>query len=451
MIKTLIIEDDSSTRNLLRKAALSLGHDVTVFPDARDGLRSFAKKDFSLVLLDWMLPEMSGLDFCREVRRSPKNNRCVILMITARDQPEDLQAALEAGADDYLTKPFSLPHLKVRLAIAAKRAKELNKLKEAEGHLEELRKEMEKKYRLHGIIGKSAPMRVLQKQIADLAPLNWTVLIEGETGTGKELAARAIHQSSRRDKGPFIAVNTAGLSDSLLSSQLFGHKKGSFTGASEDQKGFFEAAHGGTLFLDEIGDISPAVQSSLLRVLEEKKIIRLGEQKERAVDVRVVAATHCDLNQEVEKGRFRRDLLYRLRAARIFLPPLRDRREDIPLLAYHFLSLGRAETGKEAREFDPDFLRVLLKYSWPGNVRELRSVINFAVIHCQGPTLGVDDLPPEVTRPGPHDSPAAPLDIETALEKTGGHRGRAARLLGISRATFYRRLPPRPTPKSPKN
>ena len=259
-----------------------------------------------------------------------------------------------------------------------------------------LRHLMEKRAGFRDIVGKSDPMQAVYERIREVSTVDWTVLIDGETGTGKELVARAIHATSHRKGKPFIAVNCAGLEDSLLTSQLFGHRRGAFTGAVEDHRGFFEVAGGGTLFLDEIGDISTSMQASLLRVLEEKEIIRVGESRPRKVDVRILAATHRNLSEAAEAGRFRRDLLYRIRVARISLPPLRERREDIPLLCETFLAQGRSVTGKDVKRISDDALRLLLNYHWPGNVRELKSVIESAILGCRGTVIRKLDLPFEI-------------------------------------------------------
>ena len=303
-----------------------------------------------------------------------------------------------------------------------------------------LRRRVEDRAVFEEMIGASAPMQEVYRLIEDLAPVDSTVLIEGETGAGKELVARALHRRGRRSAGPFVAVNCAGLPESLVSSQLFGHKRGAFTGAVADQRGLFEAAHGGTLFLDEIGDIPPGVQTSLLRVLQDKQVTRIGETASRKVDVRVVVATHRDLNAEVREGRFRADLLYRIRVGRIRLPPLRERREDIPLLAKRFLADLRAEIGKPVSAFSNEAMRALTAYPWPGNVRELRSAIEFAVIRARSERIQPDDLPPELNESPAGSEEAERRRYEDALECAGGNRTRAAELLGVSRATFYRRL-----------
>lgn len=309
----------------------------------------------------------------------------------------------------------------------------------------DLRRMLEDKVRFHDLVGKTKAMQDIYQQIREASKVDWTVLIEGQTGTGKELVARAIHFSSHRKDKPFIAVNCAGLNDSLLTSELFGHKRGAFTGAVEDHKGFFEMANGGTLLLDEIGDISRNMQTSLLRVLEEKKITRLGESEPRKIDVRVLASTHRDLTHEAEAGRFRPDLLYRIRVARIKLPPLRERREDIPLLVESFLSQSRAATGKAVKHVSSEAMRILLGYAWPGNVRELKSAVDFATLHCKPSVITAEDLPPEIIQAThPHAGAASHRNekqrIVEALEAADGNRTVAARELGMSRATLYRRL-----------
>ena len=322
----------------------------------------------------------------------------------------------------------------------------------------DLRQMLDSKATFQDMVGRSAGMQDVFKRILAVSTVDWTALIEGDTGTGKELVARAIHSLSPRKDGPFIAVNCAGLSDSLLSSQLFGHKRGAFTGAIKDQEGLFEAAEGGTLFLDEIGDISQNMQRSLLRVLEERELTRLGETRPRKVNARVLCATHRDLAEAVKLGDFRQDLLYRVRVARISLPPLKRRREDIPLLVGAFLPKSQVATGKSGMTVSAEAMNVLLRHSWPGNVRELRAAVDFATLHSLGSAILPEDLPPEVApelQPPPAPSSDAvpvwapqaeppPTDerqrILQALEQAKGKRTAAARLLGMSRATFYRRI-----------
>lgn len=298
-----------------------------------------------------------------------------------------------------------------------------------------------------GMSAKCASMHEVFELIRDLSPLDSTVLIQGETGTGKELVARAVHSCSLRKNKPFVVVNCAGLSDSLINSQLFGHSKGAFTDAISDQKGLFEAAHGGTILLDEIGDIPMNTQTRILRVLEEREITRIGETKPRRIDVRVLAATNRNLDEAVARADFRLDLLYRIRVARVDLPPLRQRREDIPLLAGIFLRGLRATTGKQIDDIGDDAMRLLRQHEWTGNVRELRNAIEFAVIKCKEKYIRPRDLPPEITRsrlvsvtPRTYDVEVERERILDALQHSDGRRNEAAELLGISRATLYRRM-----------
>jgi DNA-binding NtrC family response regulator len=291
-------------------------------------------------------------------------------------------------------------------------------------------------------------MHLVFKQIRDVARVDTTVLIEGETGAGKELVARAIHRGSRRADKPFVAVNAAGLSESLLASQLFGHRRGAFTGAVDDQMGVFEAADGGTLFLDEIGDMPLSVQSSLLRVLQEREITRIGESRARRVHARFLAATHRNLTREVEEGRFREDLLYRIRVATIAVPPLRARLDDVPLLVDAFLAQASRQEGRPTPHLSRTAVEALLRHKWPGNVRELRAVIEQSLVNAPGDLIRLEDLPPEIV--GGRVLAIAPIGVPTALEarqrlvealrRTGGNRSEAAKLLGIGRTTLYRRL-----------
>ena len=311
--------------------------------------------------------------------------------------------------------------------------------------LVDLRRQLDEHAAFENMLGKSKPMRQVFQLIRDVARVDSTVLIEGETGTGKELVARAIHHRGARRERPFVALNCAGLNEELAGSQLFGHRRGSFTGAMDDQQGLFEAAHGGTLFLDEIGELPIRVQTTLLRVLEENAVLRLGDTKLRPVDVRVLAATHRDLALEAAEERFRHDLLYRIRVARVRLPALRDRREDLPILVRAFMADHRATTGKQVDAISDDAMAVLMDYSWPGNVRELRNALEFAVIRARGSIIHSEDLPPELLEFAPAADPGEPCEdeagrIQAALKRARGNRTRAATLLGVSRATLYRRL-----------
>ena len=367
-------------------------------------------------------------------------------MITGHDSQESLRAALQARVNDYLVKPVGVEFLKLRVTIAEQWVESVRRRFAAEDQAQALQSQLADHGKFHDLIGRSPAMVVLYEEIQKMAAVDATVLIEGETGTGKELVARAIHLSSRRASHTFLAVNCAGFTDSLLGSQLFGHKKGAFTGAIDNQEGVFEAAQGGTIFLDEIGDISPAVQTILLRVLQEREVTRLGESKPRRVDVRVVVATHHNLAEDVEKGTFRMDLLYRIKVARLQLAPLRERPTDIPLLVHAFLGQFRSVMEKSVLQVSPEALQVLISHSWPGNVRELKSAVESALIHCKGTVVQVGDLPPEIRSPEPQPTyvPLQRQDERTrmvgALQQAGGNRSEAARLLGMSRRTFYRRL-----------
>ena len=323
--------------------------------------------------------------------------------------------------------------------------RDLSERLEADQKLKQLQAELDRN-RFGQLIGQSKPMRKMYATIGDVAKGDWTVLIEGETGTGKELVARSIHAASSRNTGPFVAVNCAALTDSLMSSQLFGHRRGAFTGAIKDQAGFFEAADGGTLFLDEIGDISAELQTSLLRVLEEGEIVSVGDTSPKKINTRVIAATNRNLSEDVRSGRFRDDLLYRLRVARIIVPPLRERTDDVVLLAEAFLAEVRVATGKAITALSSSAIASLRAYNWPGNVRELKGAIQFAAIHCRTGSIETEDLPPELhdeqilSAPLELDSPSSPENIIKAIEKANGNRTEAAILLGISRATLYRKL-----------
>ncbi|WNM58381.1 sigma-54 interaction domain-containing protein [Candidatus Nitrospira allomarina] len=313
--------------------------------------------------------------------------------------------------------------------------------------IEELRRQLVGPTQFHDLVGKCPAMRMIYERIRDIATVDVPVLIDGETGTGKELVARALHQLSPRHDHPFLPVNCAGLTDSLLGSQLFGHKRGAFTGATSDHAGFFESAEGGTLLLDEIGDMPLSIQTTLLRVLQEGEIIRLGESRPRKVNVRVLAATNQQLQELVDKGAFRADLLYRIRVARLRLPPLRERREDIPLLSTAFFVKSRVALGKmHVLSIAPETMQQFLRYSWPGNVRELKGALEYALIHCRGESVLPTDLPPElcdvspIVQASPFCKPNERQLILDALTQTKGKRAQAAKLVGMSRSTFYRRL-----------
>jgi len=364
-----------------------------------------------------------------EAIREPNDRRGKISIVRPRDNKTNLHLEVELQDD-----PRD-PHQKIFFLYDV-------------SDVYHLRKKLDDSACYEGIVGKSDAIRKVVQLIENLAQVDSTVVIEGESGTGKELVAKAIHQRSRRRQKPFLPLNCAGLSDELAASQLFGHRKGAFTGAVEDRPGLFEAAGEGTLFLDEIGELPERVQTTLLRVLEENAVMRLGETKLRPVRPRIIAATNRDLASEAAHGRFRSDLLYRIRVARVCLPPLRERREDIPLLAHNFLAELRAVSGKAVDALSDDAMSALIGYGWPGNIRELIHSLEFASIQAQGPILQREDLPDEVAQPRPARE-SAELGafasdekgrILAALEQARGNRTAAAKILGIGRATLYRRM-----------
>ncbi len=460
-MRILLVEDDPSFRDLLVNILIGEDFQVTACADGAKAWDIYRRDPFPIVVTDWMLPKMDGLELCRHLRKLPEGDATVVVVITANNKIENLREVLAAGANDYISKPFDLDLFTIRMTIAVNQAQNLAKKQTAERNLTMLRRQLEGRHRFHDFIGKSSAMQQVYQLIRDIAKLDTTVMINGETGTGKELVARAIHEESLRARGPFITVNCGGISESLIAGLLFGHRKGSFTGAVADQQGVFESANGGTLFLDEIGDLPLNLQTSFLRVLESRTITRVGETHARPVDVRLVAATHHDLGTLVAQGRFRQDLMYRIRVARVLLPPLRERREDIPLLVSHFLHGLSAQTGKEVQGADEQGMGSLMAYPWPGNVRELRNAVEFGFIRARNGRITRDDLPPElhtpVTLPGhpgttSHTttvtSAAAPVHnsgdrgeaLRAALTLCHGNHSEAAKHLGISRATYYRWL-----------
>jgi DNA-binding NtrC family response regulator len=352
---------------------------------------------------------------------------------------------MRRGADDYLSKPLNLNDLEVRLERALERRAIESRLARLETHVRH-------EYRFDQIIGRSAAMQRVFKIIERVAPTNTTVLINGRTGTGKELVARAIHYNSPRAGNPLVDINCGALPEQLVESELFGHQKGAFTGANETRKGLFETASGGTLFLDEVQALKPELQAKLLRALQERVIRRVGGRENIEVDVRIIAATNHDIAEAVRRGEFREDLYYRLNVVNILLPDLRERREDIPLLIDHFLKRDAEKNRQEPRHFSNEAMRLMLNYAWPGNVRELENAVEHALAIGIGAQLTIDDLPPHITgqdpnirwseRPGeiPTLDDVERQHIMRVLELTNGHHTRAAEILGIDRRTLYRKL-----------
>jgi two-component system response regulator PilR (NtrC family) len=444
MARILVVEDDQSLREVMTLFLAKSGHDVVVATDGESGLREIADEDLDLVVTDLKLGRVSGLDVltrCKEV--APQTE---VILMTAFSTVETAIEAMRRGAFDYVGKPFKLDEISITIEKALeKRALSLENIR--------LKRELSERYRFEQIVGRTAKMRQVFERIARVAPTKTSVLITGESGTGKELVARAIHFNSPRKDRPFVVVNCGAIPDALMESELFGHVKGAFTGAHTTRHGLLEAAEKGTVFLDEIGEISLPMQVKLLRFLQEHKIRLVGGVQEVAVDVRVVAATNKDLAVEVERGRFREDLYYRLNVIRIHLPPLRERVEDISYLVHHFLDKCRKELGRDVHGVTPQVIEHLMGLRYNGNVRELENIIEHAVTFATGHSVTMDDLPEHVrladagSAPPADDVATVPpegvdmeaklADIErkllmNALKRSGGVRKDAAALLGIS-------------------
>jgi DNA-binding NtrC family response regulator len=437
----LIVEDEKNTREGLERV-LGGQYQVLLADSGERALKMLDEKTVQVVLSDLRLPGMDGLTLLRRALAHTSQPICILL--TAYGTIETAVAAVKAGAYDFLTKPINLDQLELTLQRAL-RSRQL------ETDNRSLRAQLDKKYGLEAFIGKTPVMENLFDLIQQVAPSRATVLIQGESGTGKELVAHAIHGLSPRAQGPFIAVHCAALAPTLLESELFGHEKGAFTGAVERRRGRFELAEGGTLFLDEISEIEPALQVKLLRVLEERTFERVGGQETLEADIRLITATNRDLAQLAQEGKFRQDLFFRLNVVTINLPPLRERVNDIPLLAQAFLKELAAENNKPVDAIAPDVMQVLLAYPWPGNVRELRNVIERMVVLARGKQLTERDLPPNIQAGVAGQALAggkAATSLEeanrrmilAALETQKGNRTRVAAQLGISRRTLLRKL-----------
>ncbi len=436
----LIVDDEKNTREGLAEALRAPERRVLLAADGAEAEEILRNEPVDLVLSDLKLPGMDGLELLR--RAQGLSPAPLFIVMTAYGTVETAVRAMKQGAYDYLTKPVNLDQLDLLVARALK-----GKNLEAENAY--LREQLAKSYGLEAQTGKSAAMEKVFELIRQITPSRSTVLITGESGTGKELAARAIHLLSPRRSAPFIPVHCASLAPTLLESELFGHEKGAFTGAAAMKKGRFELADGGTVFLDEVSEIPPEIQVKLLRALEQHEFERVGGTRPIRVDLRLIAATNADLSPLVAKGRFREDLFYRLNVVRIGLPPLRERRDDIPLLVRRFLGEFGRENGKEGMTIAPEALRLLLAHDWPGNVRELKNCVESMVVLARKTELGIDDLPPSLRALSPAALPeTAPLNLkaagkdllEKALRQARGNKTAAARLLGISRRTLYRKL-----------
>jgi DNA-binding NtrC family response regulator len=380
----LIIDDEAGIRESLQTLLELEGYDVETAATGQQGLNRLGQRTFDLILLDLALPDRDGLDILAELRAHDPG--VSVIMITAYGTVENAVRAMQSGAANFVQKPWDNEKLlaDVRAAVARHRAEEENV---------QLKRALKQRYNFEHIIGKSEPMLKIFDLVAQVAPSRSTILLQGESGTGKELIAKAIHLNSQRRDRPFVPVNTGSMPPDLLESTLFGHVKGAFTSAIASKKGLFEVADKGTLFLDEIGTMSLDTQSKILRVLQDRKFMHLGGIHELQVDVRIIAATNVDLRQLVREGKFREDLFYRLNVITIDLPPLRQRKEDIPLLVEHFLQKYSQENERDARRITPEALRPLVGYSWPGNVRELENVVERAVVLSSGIEIGSDLLP----------------------------------------------------------
>jgi two-component system, NtrC family, response regulator PilR len=436
--KILIVEDEKSMREVLRMLLEGEHYEVTTAADGLEGL-SFIEKDiYDLVISDMKMPKADGLTVLKKVKElSPET---IVIMITAFGTTETAIEAMKSGAYDYISKPFNIDEIRliVRKALEKKRLSE---------ELTLLREKVESTYALENIIGQSPGMQELFKIVPKIAQSSSNVLILGESGSGKELIAAALHNLSQRKEKNFVTINCAAFPEGLLESELFGHMKGSFTGAVYNKQGLFEIADGGSVLLDEIAEMPSSLQAKLLRVLENGIFRRIGGTTDIKVDVRVISATNKDLRQEIATGRFREDLYYRLNVIPITIPPLRERKEDIPLLAEHFL---KKSTGT-AKRISHEAMKLLMDYSWKGNVRELENIIERVVLFTEGEEIQPSDLPAEITGYAPEFT-GAPVDIDqiigemekkyllTALKKAGGVKTEAAKLLNLSFRSFRHRL-----------
>jgi two-component system, NtrC family, response regulator AtoC len=439
----LIVEDEAKMRRLLE---LNLGEDgFTTFSagDAESGLKLLQENAIDLVLTDLKLPGMNGLEFLQAVKR--QNAALPVVVMTAFGTVETAVEAMKAGASDYVLKPFSLAEMRmvVHKELDVRNLREENR---------SLREALGKRYAHPNIVARSAKMQETLATVERVAPTNATVLLGGESGVGKDLIARAIHEKSRRATGPFVKINSTAIPENLLESELFGYEKGAFTGAAASKPGKFELADKGTLFLDEIGDVPPATQVKLLRVLQEREFERLGGTKTIKVDVRLVAATNRNLRTALEQGTFREDLYYRLNVVPIDIAPLRERKEDIPELVNLFVARFAGDSGKPVEGISPEAMKVLVNYHWPGNVRELQNIIERACALAKGTTIEVADIhldshPGKGADAGNHFLPAGlTLEqwedemIQEALRRAHGNKSQAARLLGLSRNALRYRL-----------
>jgi DNA-binding NtrC family response regulator len=438
----LIVEDEAKMRRLLELNLDEAGFSTVTAADAETGCRLLQNGAVDLVITDLKLPGMNGLEFLQAVKRA--NAATPVVVMTAFGTVETAVEAMKLGASDYLLKPFSLDEMR----LVVQKELDLRRLREEN---RSLREALQQRYEHPNIVARSAKMQEVLAAIERVAATNSTVLLGGESGVGKDLLARAIHEKSRRASGPFVKINSTAIPENLLESELFGYEKGAFTGAASSKPGKFELADKGTLFLDEIGDVPPATQVKLLRVLQEREFERLGGTRTLKVDVRLVAATNRDLRAALEQGTFREDLYYRLNVVPLDIPPLREHKEDIPELVRLFLSRLSAELGREISGLTPEALSLLMGHHWPGNVRELQNIIERAAALARGPELTASDIHFDADRkPAPANAGFIPEGmtleqwedemIREALRRAHGNKSQAARLLGLSRNAFRYRL-----------
>jgi two-component system response regulator HydG len=454
MARILVIDDHDTLREGMAVTLTRSGHGVTAARSGADGVAAYKKTPFDLVVTDLKMDGMDGLAVTRTLKAH--DTAAVVMVVTAFGTIETAVQAMQQGAYDFITKPFTPDVLRAKVDKGLELSAARRQVEKLSAHTEALESDAA---RAHGglLVGDSEPVQRLVSQVRKAAATSATVLVRGESGTGKELVARMLHQFSPRKDGPFIVVHCAALAETLLESELFGHERGAFTGAIKRKLGRFELADGGTLFLDEIGEIPASVQTKLLRVLQEKEIQRVGGEETLKVDVRVVSATHRDLQAEVKAGRFREDLYYRLHIVPLLLPPLRERPEDIATLARHFVARHGPRVNKRVRGLEDSALRALARYAWPGNVRELENVIEQSLVFAEGETLAETDLPAHLAQPSPRADAGLPVltgdrplpdileDLERQLiarayEKAGGVKTETARLLGIKTSALYYKL-----------
>ncbi|TVR56466.1 MAG: sigma-54-dependent Fis family transcriptional regulator [Spirochaetaceae bacterium] len=437
----MIVDDEKNIRQGLGKAMELDGYNVFLAEDGQEALEVLEREEIDLIITDLRMPRLSGEELLRRVVDSYPTLSVIVL--TGHGTIETAVQAMRDGAYDFLTKPVNLD----RLSILVKRALSTRELVLQHRALQE---ELDQRRQFANIIGKSAEMNRIFDLVKQVAPTRASILITGDSGVGKELIADAIHNLSGRKDKPFIKVHCAALTESLLESELFGHEKGAFTGAVARKRGRFELAHTGTIFLDEIGEINPSVQIKILRVLQDKRFERVGGEQTMEVDVRLITATNKDLKQEIANGTFREDLYYRLNVVNIHIPPLRERKEDIPLLVAAFIKEFAKENAKPVEGIDPKARAALYNYSWPGNVRELRNCIESAVVMCKGNAITSDDLPPSVSSDldsnyvkvslGSTLSEAERDIIRATLIHMKGNKSKTAETLGIGRKTLHRKL-----------